>query len=296
MSRAGHLTVALSIGLSLASCGSDDATKAPTPTIPPTCNGHVELCDRTLDQVVFPATHNAMSNADENWIAPNQTHPIGRQLDDGIRAFLIDTHTFEGEPHLCHSVCQFGAVKLVDALSIYKKFLDAHRGEVVALIIEDDVSAADTERAMVDSGLVKYVFTQPNDGPYPTLRELIAKDTRLLVTAENGRPPPAWYHHVWDLAWDTPYSYDSVQRFDEIGCDVNRGRADHALFLVNHWIGNPLSSLENATIANTYEVLSAHVNACKARHGRKPTFVAVDFYEQGSLFRVVDELNGVAAR
>jgi hypothetical protein len=35
------------------------------------CNGHVELCDRRLDQVVLPATHNAMSAADQSgWFSP----------------------------------------------------------------------------------------------------------------------------------------------------------------------------------------------------------------------------------
>src|SRR5687768_7981316 len=29
------------------------------------CNGHAALCDRRFDEVVFPATHNSMSNADD---------------------------------------------------------------------------------------------------------------------------------------------------------------------------------------------------------------------------------------
>lgn len=240
---------------------------------------------------MFPATHNSMSNEDDGWIAPNQTHGIARQLEDGVRAFLIDTHPFEGEPHLCHSVCQFGAIKLTDALTLYRRFLEGHRSDVLVLIIQDDVPAADTERAFVDAGLAPYLFVHEPGAAWPTLRELVAKGTRLLVTAENGRPPPAWYHHVWDLAWDTPYSYDSRAEIEATGADVNRGSTSNQLMLINHWIGNPLSSRENAVVANTYEALSAHVQACRARHGRRPTFLAVDFYDEGALFRVVDELN-----
>ena len=44
------------------------------------CNGSEKLCDRRVDQVVFPAAHNAMSNADQHWVAPNQSHPIAQQL------------------------------------------------------------------------------------------------------------------------------------------------------------------------------------------------------------------------
>jgi hypothetical protein len=57
------------------------------------CNGFAELCDRPLNEVAFPAAHNAMSAADlPGWYQPNQRHDIRRQLDDGIRAFLIDSH------------------------------------------------------------------------------------------------------------------------------------------------------------------------------------------------------------
>ncbi len=278
----------LALGVAAHGCGGDEQATPPASLV---CNGHEHLCDRTLDRVVFPATHNSMSNEDDGWIAPNQGHGLARQLDDGIRAFLIDTHMFEDEPQLCHAVCQFGAIKLSDALGIYRKFLEQRPHEVVVMIIEDDVSAAVTERAFIDAGLAPYLMVHEPGAPWPTLRELISKGTRLLVTAENGRPPPAWYHHVWDLAWDTPYDYDSLAKLDATGADLNRGATSNQLFLLNHWIGNPLSSRENAVIANTYDALSRHVEACRARHARSPNFVAVDFYDEGALFRVVDELN-----
>ncbi len=57
------------------------------------CNGYAPLCDRALDDVSFPATHNAMSAAElPGWYAPNQRRGIQRQLNEGVRAFLIDTH------------------------------------------------------------------------------------------------------------------------------------------------------------------------------------------------------------
>ena len=57
------------------------------------CNGYPELCDRPLDQVVFPTTHNSMAGADNpGWMFPNQNRGIPKQLEDGVRAFLIDAH------------------------------------------------------------------------------------------------------------------------------------------------------------------------------------------------------------
>lgn len=63
------------------------------------CNGSRALCTRRLDQVVFPATHNSYSAADEpGWYFANQRRGIARQLRDGIRAFLIDIHYGAPDP------------------------------------------------------------------------------------------------------------------------------------------------------------------------------------------------------
>jgi hypothetical protein len=57
------------------------------------CNGHQELCDRTLPEVTLPATHNAFSAADyPNWLFAQHETGIAGQLAGGIRGFLIDTY------------------------------------------------------------------------------------------------------------------------------------------------------------------------------------------------------------
>ena len=58
----------------------------------PRCNGHAALCDRPLDEIVMPATHNSMSAPLPGWLSAEQERSIGGQLQDGIRGLLIDTH------------------------------------------------------------------------------------------------------------------------------------------------------------------------------------------------------------
>ena len=68
----------------------DDEIIAGEPTA---YNGSPALGDRTLDQVIFPTTHNSMGGADvPGWMFPNQSADIKEQLEDGVRAFLIDVH------------------------------------------------------------------------------------------------------------------------------------------------------------------------------------------------------------
>jgi hypothetical protein len=60
---------------------------------PPGCNGDQRLCDKHLDQVVFAGTHNAMSAANRSgWMFAAQERDLAAQLDDGVRALLIDVH------------------------------------------------------------------------------------------------------------------------------------------------------------------------------------------------------------
>jgi hypothetical protein len=56
------------------------------------CNGHAELCDKPLNRVVLPATHNSMSAPLPGWFSSQQDAPIEDQLADGIRGLMIDTH------------------------------------------------------------------------------------------------------------------------------------------------------------------------------------------------------------
>lgn len=57
------------------------------------CNGSRALCDRRLDQVVFPGTHNSFSAALEpGWLFANQRVGIEDQLEAGIRLLMLDPH------------------------------------------------------------------------------------------------------------------------------------------------------------------------------------------------------------
>ncbi len=57
------------------------------------CNGAPRLCDRRIDQVSFPAAHNAMSNAEiPGWMFPHHSVAFPGQLQNGVRALLIDIH------------------------------------------------------------------------------------------------------------------------------------------------------------------------------------------------------------
>jgi hypothetical protein len=291
---------AVATALTCGACSSDDAagtgTDAPDPDETPQallCNGHEALCDRPYDEVVFAATHNAHStlSADFHQVNANQTNSISQQLDDGVRCMALDIYEHEGDTALCHGPCTLGALSHRDTLNDLKSFLESNPHDVFTIIYEDHVGAELIEADFIETGLVDLVYTHTEGDTWPTLKEMIEAETRLVVTAESAGPPPAWLHHVWDVAWDTPYSYKSPEDFS---CDRNRGSEGNDLYLMNHWVGTEagLPSLDNAKLVNQSETLLARAQQCEAESGRVPNFIMVDFYEEGDLFTVVDTMNG----
>jgi hypothetical protein len=83
--------IVLGLALTLLNgCGTQTPSE---PAAGTSCNGAAALCGRRLDEVVFPGTHNSFAASDEpGWHFANQRYGIARQLDDGIRALLLDVH------------------------------------------------------------------------------------------------------------------------------------------------------------------------------------------------------------
>jgi len=97
--RAWRIVAVVGVVLAVVLGGAALLILKPRPEPPETvgvvtaCNGSPLLCDRRVDQVVFPAAHNAMSNAEiPAWLFPHHNHAFPRQLEDGVRALLIDVH------------------------------------------------------------------------------------------------------------------------------------------------------------------------------------------------------------
>jgi hypothetical protein len=253
------------------------------------CNGASELCDRRYDEVSFATTHNAMSAADEGWIHTDQRYGIARQLADGIRGLMLDVHTFEGEPHLCHgSACASGKRKLVDGLGDIASFLADHPDEVVTIIFEPYVPAAQIQDALTSVGLDSLLHTQVAGQPWPTLGELIAADHRLVVFTEHGGGAFPWYHDVWQHAWDTHWEFYAPE---EMHCGRNRGAAENPLFIFNHFLVTSDGAEAFAEQINEAEVLGTRAELCQDESGRRANFVVVDYYDVGDLFDVVRNLN-----
>ena len=314
------------------------------------CNGGEQLCDRSLDQVAFSGTHNAMSaSTNPGWLFAQQDAGFADQLADGIRAQLIDAHygtptedgtiktdlsdlsgsereAYEAElgsdaldaalrirdrivnsketgpraVYLCHRFCELGAISIDDAFATYRDFLASNPDEVLIVSIEDYVRPQDIQAAADRTGLIDHVYTGPLGDPLPTLGDIIEGGGRAIMLSEreDGGAAIPWYHAQYDeLVQETPFSFKQPKQLTDAdllpaSCVPNRGPASAPMFLINHWIDtSPAPKPSNAAKVNARDALLDRIRRCEEQRGLKANLIAVDFYREGDLFGVVEELN-----
>jgi hypothetical protein len=323
-------------------------TTTAAPTVGTTCNGYDALCERPLNKVVLPATHNAMSVPLPGWYSAEQDAPIATQLADGIRGLLIDTHYadrlpngklrtyfgpdskvtqvtnqdavspdavaaaerirdrlgFEGQGergmYVCHTFCELGATTLSSVLDDLRDFLVAHPAAVVVVINEDYVTPKDFVGAVNDAGLGDLVYRGPTSGNWLTLRQMIDRNQRVVFLAENEAGAAPWYQLAYKtITEETPYQFSKVAQLTKkkelpASCEPNRGPAGAPMFLINHWIStDPVPLPSNAAKVNAYKPLLARAQECQSLRKHLPNLIAVNFYREGDVFKVVNKLNGV---
>jgi hypothetical protein len=150
------------------------------------CNGNDALCDRSFSNVTFVGSHNSA------FVGPlpqyNQYISVTKQLDMGVRFLQAQTQNKDGTIEMCHTYCWLLDVgTLTEYLKEIKSWMDGHRRELVVLLLTN-IDAMPVEQfadAFRNTELEKYVYRPPGGqvdiDEWPTLRQLIDDDTRLVV-------------------------------------------------------------------------------------------------------------------
>lgn len=306
------------------------------------CNGSERLCERPLNTVTLPMTHNSMSaTAYPNFLFAAQNETIAQQLDNGIRGLAIDVYFgfpgarvftdtdrtspqarsvmkkefgeefvgaadrirrqlsrpagVQSELFLCHGFCELGAIRLADTLADVERFLKANPREVMVIVFEDYVPAADLAAALEKSGVAKHAYKGPWQRPMPTLEEMVSKDQRVLLLTENAAPDVDWMHNAYDVAQETPFRVTTISELDPPkSCREQRGEPSNPLFLINHWVDTPPNPRPSiARRVNAKEFVLRRARACQDIRGLTANMISVDFAGVGDLMGAVDVLNGV---
>ncbi len=270
------------------------------------CNGSVDNCSKEYTNVTFPETHNAHSSLDEGFIVQSANHRLNlsQQWDAGFRAFMLDIHhskfsNSSDNASFCHGSydigfhpCAYGSINAIDLLSIIHDKMNSSPNDVVTFLFETYVPYSHISHILNASGLIEHTHTQPLGQPWPTLQSMIDQEKNLVIFIE-GRADPIYpfLHDFTEHGWTTNYGLGNI---GDMNCDVFRGDSEQPVWHLNNWLANEqtgLSDYARAPIVNDYDFLLNRSIDCWEHHGVRPTFIAVDWWTDGSAVEVSHALN-----
>ncbi len=258
------------------------------------CNGSSILCNKSYNNVAYLTTHNSFNSEEGNFSLPNQNFNIVTQLNNGVRALMLDVYDSGGTPMVYHGSAILGSNPLIDYLNQINQFLSDNPNEIVTIIFECYTDANSIENVINQSGLNTYLYTHDTTSSWPTLQTMINNNTRLVIFSDvdDAATNQQWYHYVWDFAVETHYSVNNQNDFN---CDFNRGDSINDLFIFNHFVTTILGTGdENASsVANSNPFFINRALQCQIEKNKFPNFLTVDFYDLGNTNEVVSLLNGI---
>ncbi|KAF9378217.1 hypothetical protein CPB97_009715 [Podila verticillata] len=272
------------------------------------CNGYSALCAKPYNQLVSACTHNAYAFNPLGGLATNQVNDIPTQLNDGIRAFMLDAYNLPSgatnDIQLCHSTCVLlDGGPLSKTLGQIKSFMDKNPNEVITILWENaqNLAPARFQTVYAAAGLVAYSHAQPKgNAVWPTLSQMISSGKRLVSFIDSGADATVpWLMAEYDFVFETPYN---IIKGSPYPCTIDRPKDQKKpMYVLNHFVSAQLNLGSNvitmpqpdiANVTNAAE-LTDHVSNCQKVLKQTPNFIAVDFYEKGNLLQVVAQANSV---
>ncbi|KAJ0094426.1 hypothetical protein Patl1_16660 [Pistacia atlantica] len=266
-----------------------------------------------FNKYAFLTTHNSFAISGEpprtgvpRLTFTNQEDNITQQLNNGVRALMLDTYDFQGDIWLCHSfkgkcheITAFEPAR--DTFKEIETFLSSNPSEIVTLILEDYVETPNgLTKVFNESGLMKYWFpvsNMPQNGQdWPLVQDMVASNQRLIVfTSKKSKQESEGIAYQWNYMVENQYGNNGMYP----GNCSNRAESaklddkTKSLVFVNHFGSVPVKQL--SCRENSEDLINMLHTCYGAAGNRWANFIAVDYYRRsngGGAFEAVDTMNG----
>ena len=197
--------------------------------------------------------------------------------------------------------------------------MDKNLHDVVTILLvnSDNASASDLAAEFETAQIVPYAYTPQSTttalDTWPTLNDMIVTGKRLVIfvadidTSNSATP---YLLNEFTFVFENPFDVTSPTNFTctpdrpasvqgQTSVAIESGR----LPLMNHFLdieqglGIQIPDVGNISVtnANTGPVgnLGSAANECTKLYGKPPTFILVDFFDQGPAISTVDSINRI---
>lgn len=250
------------------------------------------LQNKPYNEVCFAGTHNSFNYAHGKtaFIYPNQPFPVYRQLQDGIRAFMLDIHYSKNDPdstvYLYHQYEILGKEKLKDVFDQMAVFLENNPDEVITIIFECYVKAEDVEESLKYSALNQFVFHKKSD-EWPLLKDMITAHERVVIFSHCATYSD-WYLNQDEYCFENDYNNHNL---NDMSVKIIRGDTSKSLYIMNHFVYSTLNRKIANGKSNRLENIKKHLQKSALQINKKPNFIFVDWYNRGDLIKAVEQVN-----
>ncbi|GKY93630.1 hypothetical protein MPSEU_000330400 [Mayamaea pseudoterrestris] len=273
------------------------------------CNGVDTICDLSVSQVLFAGLHNAYSSVEDGFLlAGNHEYSLEYALQAGFRAINVDLGNCNGELTLVHTKCELGRRDPYTVFEHINLFLDKHPRDLLLIPIQvnNDVDEPVdlwefySILSSID-GFVDRMYVHNETLYWPTMRELIELDKRIIVFVYNAQVScryagscPAGLHDWFLYASETVYEFASVDDVTDaaVACPYDRGDEGYVdFYALNMFVSDPLPSRASSQVINQPDFLQSHLATCESVVARNASVIFIDFWEEGNLVDLVQTHN-----
>ncbi|BEI83014.1 hypothetical protein CcaverHIS002_0308820 [Cutaneotrichosporon cavernicola] len=278
------------------------------------CNGNDALCERLYSNVTYIGTHN--SYAVGTAAADNQAKDVTAQLNDGVRALQVQTHTSGDTINVCHSSCALkDGGTLQDYLTKVAAWMGQNPNDVVTLVMVNinNHKPAEFQTIFQGAGLDKLAYSPKQAASsvdqWPTLGALIDAGTRLVVFLDNSADFTAvpWIIDEFTNMWET--KYNAVDQQWACAVDRSDGQSNSMMYMINHFLDQQYeilgqtvlvpdkNKLNETNAADGAGSIGFEVSNCNMLYGRNPNVILLDYYDSNgnAPFVAAAQMNGIPA-
>ena len=292
------------------------------------CNNSPNLCNKAYNEVTYLGAHDSpfVANSSNDYTeSGNQYYNSTIQLSAGVRLLSAQVQLSRGpggtELHVCHTDCNLlDAGTLSGWLGEVKSWMDSNPNEVVTILLVNGAAASasdlavEYQKAGISSSLV-YTPTGSTSGTqnWPSLQEMINTKTRMVnfvdYISDNSETPwliSEWtyvFENNYDLSWPSPDFSCEPNRPSNVAGNTAKAISAGLMPLMNHFFyrevgfGIQSPAVNRVSIANapsnSTNSLGTAATQCTSFYGRAPSFILVDFFNEGPAIATIDRLNGV---
>ncbi len=245
-----------------------------------------DILMRQYDETIFVISN--FSGVDANL---NEPRTVQELLNENISGFRFYLEWEKQQNQLMIKKSDGSSLSFRKTMLEIKSYLDNNPEKVFTLFLDFGTNVNELSDVFQELGINRYIYTYDAQEGWPTLKNMIEDNRRLVVfSMQEHRNSPEWLHYIWNHAVEP---YFSIWEAPVFKGEFLKGDPKNSLLIYNDY-NIPRKSEASRSIkydSNQNPYLIEHVKNTWTNTGKTPNFIMLDRYEN-SILSVLSYIRG----